>query len=348
MSGIVLAVVRKLNGVNADNVKPYLHQRYLKPKFSVDGRWASLSALFKNVLADYVALDSPAPLKARGSRGLAEGDIPKAGNKYALTEKQFEDIENMILRGMSDKEIIDELFADAKNSVTNIFELNEYSFLKGLCDGVLEADQDVSNGVAIRANFRYLAANQFKAKAAKAISVEDIDKVVKKAKADGNVIKTLFLDAISLDRISKSQTFKEEFAFNAGFVGQTIPNLTSSKIAEFFQSKWKITLETNVDRTFIVQKNGVDKSVRPWADGVMIFTSSDNLGGLVYSKLVEHTRKSKKADYVEANEYILVSKFSKIDPLVEYTKAEAKVLPVIGGVEGIYRLDSNEAALPEG
>ena len=45
---------------------------------------------------------------------------------------------------------------------------------------------------------------------------------------------------------------------------------------------------------------------------------------------------------MKAMAYILVSKFSKNDPLEEFTKAEARVLPVVTQVDRIWQLDTTE------
>ena len=347
--GIVLAQYRKLNGISEGAVKPYLFQKYLDTRFSIDGRYSTLTGLFKNVIADYVDIDSPAPLKSRGSKGVATGEIPDISNKYQLTAKQIRDIRAMKRDNVNEQQIIDELFADAKLAQNNIYELHDYSFIKSLCEGVLEVDQEVSDGVSVRASFGYKDANQFKVTTVNSISVQDVEQIFNKAKLDGNIVDTVFIDAVALGRIAKSQSFKEEFAFDAGFVGTTIPNLTTAKIAEFFKRKWNCDLETGVDRGFLKQRSGVDTTLKAWTDGIIIFTSAKNLGSLVWSYTIEHDSES-RADgvkYVEAG-HILLSKFSETDPYTEVTKADAKALPVIANADGIYRLDSNVAITPAG
>lgn len=338
--GIVLATVRKYNGKAGE--EPFLYQKYLDKKFSADGRWSSITGMFKNLIADYVALNSPAPLKSRGSKGMAEGVIPKVSNKYQMDEQAQENVDNMILRAQDEKLIVQELFEDAKEAVANIYRLNEYSFIKGLCDGILEADKDVSNGIAIRADFGYKNENLFNVTTSNAITRDDIEQVINKAQEDGNVIDTLFLDKVSLGRLKESQSIREAFAFNNGYMGENVPTLTEAKVREYFQAEWNIKLETGVDKVFKIEKDGVEQSVRPWTNGMMVFSSSDKVGTLVYSQTVEHNRRAKQADYAEAD-YILVSKYSELDPIAEFTKAEAKVLPVITNVNGIYKLNTNVA-----
>jgi hypothetical protein len=351
LQGVVTAVVKKYNGKN-EETETFLYQTHLDKKLSIDGRWSSVIGMFKRLVADYVAVGAPATLKSRGSKGVAEGEIPKVSNKYQLTEKQFEDIQTMEQKGVAIKDIIRELFQDAVNAVLNIYRRNEMSFLGGLCNGVIAVDKEVSDGTEIRANFGYKQENEFKVIAANKVEVEDIQAIVDKSIADGNRITTLFLDNASLTKLKNSTSLRQSFANNAGVVlsnGGDYPVLNAQKVKEYFLSEWGITLITGVDKTFQLEDNGNTKSHKPWTDGIMIFSTSSVVGSLIHSYTVEHTHRLKQADYAEAD-YILVSKYGDLDPLVEFTKAEAKCLPVISNADGIYRLDSNVAKteLPEG
>ena len=51
--------------------------------------------------------------------------------------------------------------------------------------------------------------------------------------------------------------------------------------------------------------------------------------------------------YATVDQYKLISKFSKTDPLQEFTNGQALVLPVIEDVDQIYVLDCNETKSAE-
>lgn len=352
-AGYILAKHRKINGLSEGAIKPYLFQQKLDTKYSADGKWSTITGLFKNVLADYVDIDSPAPLKARGTRGRADGEIPDISNKYHKSAKQMRDIRTMIATlatnpSLGDnyvKQIIEELFRDDANALNNVYELHEYSFLKGFSNGVFEVDQDVSNGVTLRANFQYIDSHLFKTDSYATITIDDINKITDKAKADGNVLKEVYIDATAMAKIKKDASFKEQFVFNKDIIADAskLPNLTSSKVVEFFKDEWGLTVITDgVDRTFISQKDSVETTVKPWADGVMMFTSSSNIGSLIWTHTEEYFSPTEGVKYQLAG-HVLMSKFSTTDPKSESTKAETRALPVIGAVEGIYRLETVEA-----
>ena len=64
------------------------------------------------------------------------------------------------------------------------------------------------------------------------------------------------------------------------------------------------------------------------------------MGDLVYSSTAEETRPIEGVSYQMANGYTLVSQYSEQEPLMEFTKAQAMVVPVINNVDRIYTLDT--------
>lgn len=355
-AGYVLAKYRKLNPEGID--KPYLYQSKLDKKYSADGKWSTLTGIFKNVLADYVDIDSPAPLKARGSRGIADGEIPDVSNSYHMSAKQLRSVRNMIAQYSTnpdlgadyEKQIIEELFSDDVNALANIHELHEFTFLKGFSEGVFEVGKDISNGVSLRADFRYKPDHLFDTANNTTISVDDINQVVDKSKEDGNTIIEAYIDKTAMAKIKKDPSFKEQFAFNKDIIAdaEKLPNLTNQKVIEFFADEWGIKVITSgVDRTFKVQKDGSETTVKPWADGVIMFSSSEKLGALVWTHTEEYYSPTDGVKY-QLTGHVLMSRFGTTNPKTDTVKAETRALPVIGAIEGIYRLNSNVTEIPVG
>ncbi len=63
----------------------------------------------------------------------------------------------------------------------------------------------------------------------------------------------------------------------------------------------------------------------------------------MYGTLAEETHPVDGVKYSKVNRYCLISKYSKNDPLREFTSSQAIVLPVIENVDQIYLLDVSEA-----
>jgi hypothetical protein len=67
------------------------------------------------------------------------------------------------------------------------------------------------------------------------------------------------------------------------------------------------------------------------------------VGSLVYGILAEQENPVAGVEYQQVDSFILVSKYSKNDPLREFTSSQALVLPVIENVGSIYLMDTQEA-----
>ena len=61
----------------------------------------------------------------------------------------------------------------------------------------------------------------------------------------------------------------------------------------------------------------------------------------MYGTLAEETNPVAGVNYQKSGSHILVAKYSKTDPLKEFTTAQALALPVIDGVDGIYILHAD-------
>jgi len=89
--------------------------------------------------------------------------------------------------------------------------------------------------------------------------------------------------------------------------------------------------------------NGGTTTVTPWEASAIIGTESENVGRLVYGTLAEETNPVADVQYEKSGTHVLISKFGDTDPLVEYTAAQALCIPVIDGVNSIYRLNNVQA-----
>ncbi len=157
--GIVVSIVKLLNGKEEDAPPSYRFKQMLTPKFSVDGKWQSIIGKYKNVKADLVAMDSPLPVKKRPSLGTASGDIPKSGMKKWLNENQMTNLQTLEALG-NVEEVKSELFDDTAACITGLYENNEYLFLFGLSSGTALVTEEENVGTAARLSYGYLPENK--------------------------------------------------------------------------------------------------------------------------------------------------------------------------------------------
>ncbi|WP_285011209.1 major capsid protein [Pedobacter faecalis] len=343
---LVAKVVEKINGTKAPQT--YLHKTMLRKEYSPTLKWNSINVEGSNVAADVVAMDSPLPLKKRDSISKADGDIPKLGMKLALNERTMTDL-NILANSPATQEstIVQKLFQDTAKAITGVYEVLELMFLQALSSGVTLIQDTANVGLGIRVDFGYKSANKFGVSvlwstAASATPISDFNRVKDKADADGNTISTVMMDQYAFANMIKTTEFKQRYAFSLDMAidGNTIiPTPNSEKAKAFILSEygWKVVI---VNRTVRTERNGVKTNVKPWQEGSVVFLTTEEVGTLTWGTLAEMVHKNKAVTYEVADEFILVSKYHKVDPLKEYTSSQALALPVINNVDEIYLLDT--------
>ena len=346
------AIAKKLestvNGKNESEPMKYLHKEMLTEELSTDLKWGSSSIDGSIVAADIVAMDSELPLKKQDSIATASGDIPKAGMKLKLTEKQLSDIDTMRAKGVALVEIVKKVFGQVKRCVFGIYERNEAMFLEALSTGQTLVEDTENVGVGIRVDFGYKDSNKYNATKAwsdtSAKIVDDIKAIIKNAKSKGISLRVIMMDDITASYIAENDQVKNNFAFSDRGIatdGASVPSLDDEQLVSFIRKKFGLTLKI-VDRTVVTEKNGQRTIQTPWAEGAVVFLPSEKVGRLVYGILAEDTRRSPEIMY-EKVEYILVKKWHTNEPFSEFTSSQALCLPVIDNASSIYLLDSKVA-----
>ena len=342
LPGVTVRIVKNLN--DTTNPLPYLHKTLLRPQFSVNGKWETLSQENILVSADYVSMDSDDPLKMRDSMGMASGDIAKMSMKLWLNEKQLTDLDNLIAQGGTDAQISAELFRDTKKVLGGGYELNEGSFLEGFSTGeVMVTDAD-NVGTGIRLNYNYLDSHKYGVTKALTDPTykywDDVKKIVSQSKTDGNAIQVAYTDSETIDAIASLNQTKELYAFGQNFVGGNIPAPDIDQLNALAKKRGGFTFVA-IDRTIRKEKNAKRTQVKPWKAGTIIYTSAGQVGLLVYAKLAEQNHPVDGVTYQLVDNFYLVSKYRHNEPQVsEFTKMQARVVPVITNVEEIYSQDT--------
>lgn len=339
------ALIEKINGKRAKQPE-YLHKRMLRTEYSADQKWESASVNTTFVSADMVAMDSPLPPKKRDSVGHSSGILPKIGMKKVMSETLINSVNIMRAQGASWETIARKLTDDAVACATGIDEANEANFLAGLSNGVIAVQDDKNTGTALRVNFGYLPENTFGVATLNEVSDEDIKRVIAKADEDGNSISVIALATSTYNKIRQTNWAK---ALVANYRGQSfsnpasLPVPTAAAFDEAFRDDNNGIGFLKIDRSIISEKNGVRKSYKPWNANRLVFLTTEEVGALVWGTLAEMTNPVDGVVYSRVDNYKLISKYSKNDPLQEFTSGQALVLPVIESVDQIYVLDISEA-----
>lgn len=342
---IAKTIEERVNGKKT--AQTYMYKQMLTEELSVDLKWNTLTVNSNIVAADVVALDSSLPLKRRDTFGTASGDIPKLGMKMQMSEKQMSDIDVLKARNVETAVLVDKIFADQGKCIMGIHEKLEYMFHQGLSTGVTLIDDDSNVGTGIRIDYGYKEENKFGASVvwsdvANAKPIDDIRRIVKQAKANGDMPAFILMDDATFDNLAANQQTREQYAFSQNFVGTQIPVPDLAQVNDMMMKRYKLTIIV-IDRTVTVERDGKRTVLTPWESGKVILLESLKVGKLMYGILAEETRKSPKCLYEKSGSFILLKKWSSDDPFAEFTSSQALVVPVINNVNSIYQLDSEEA-----
>lgn len=337
-------IIEKVNG-KRNNKLTYLHETMLRKEYSPDQKWESASVNTTYVAADIVDMDSPLPVKKRDSLAHANGDLPTIGMKLWLGNKQINAVNIMIARKVVTTQIIAKLLNDSARCVTGMKERLEMCFLQGLSEGVTAVEDAENVGTGVRLKFGYLPQNCFGATIKWGeqgfTPISDFARIL--AKDSG--ISFIMLAKETYNLMRQSDEARELAANYAGSLimdGVKLPVPNPTKFNEAFKDEYKCDFLI-VDRDVVIEKDGRRSTIRPWNCNKVIFLTSTEVGALVYGTLPEETHKVEGVEYAKPLEYALLSKYSKNDPLREYTAIQGIVAPIIENVDQIYSLDISEA-----
>ena len=350
------AVVGKVyDRYNGENTEPtMLHKQMLTEEYSADLTWGSTDFNNSIVAADVVALESSLPLKKRDVITVAVGQIPKLGLKYERGEKFITDVNVMAAKGVNEAQVAAKVLDDVTKCVKGMDVRKEIMFEQALSsgqtiikDGTMYAGND---GTGIRVDFGYPAANASNAEVTWGETgyspISDIRNMIDGAQVKGVTISHLWMSRSQFDAIRTSTEGKQLAAvFNGNSIaaGVAYPVPSRAALNDALADEFNVTIHI-VNGSFREQlPNGTFQTVTPWESGIIVGTTSENVGRLVYGTLAEETNPVQQVAYQKSGSHVLISKFSDTDPLVEYTAAQALCLPVIDNVNSIYRLNAVQA-----
>ena len=340
-------LIEKINGKRNGNLS-YLHKdsAILHKEYSPDNKWESGSVDSRYVAADFVALDSELPIKARDVLTSANGKIPKSGIQRIMKESDIMNIHVMEAQGGTAQSIARRLSNDPIACSNGLDERNEYNFLFGLSNGYLAIKDEDNPNALMRLTYNYLQSHCFGVETKGSLTLDDIKRVLSKADSDGNTIVQIWIAKSAYDNLRQTRGAKE---LVANFNGQTFTDdtplavPTASKFNEAFADDNNGVSFMVIDRSVLLEANGKKISVKPWNKDKLIFVCGEMIGAFVYGRLAEMSNPVNGVDYQTIDEYKLISKYSVTNPLREVTSGQQLTVPVIENVDQLYSLDISEA-----
>ena len=334
-------LIEKINGKNE---LTYLHKdtSILRRVYSPDNKWEADTVDTSYVAADYVAIDSPVPLKSRDKISTASGKLPKVGMKNTLKESEILALRLMEAQGGQAAEIRRKLAQDPVACNVGVDERNEYALLYGLSNGYVAVRDEDNPKELLRIKYQYLQDNILGVNNVDdGLTVADLKNCIERASSDGNTIIQFWIGKAKFDALKKAQDARE---LVANYRGQTydsqtkLPVPTANVFQEAFMDETGVSFRI-INRTVRLEQDGVKKSVKPWNNNMVIGVCSNMIGALVYGQVAEATNRVTGVEYQQID-YKLISQYSTTDPLRETTAIQAYCLPVIEDVDTIYQINT--------
>lgn len=320
--------------------------------------WESLQGSEGSTIkADVIAYDSSAPEKGREIIGKASGRIAKMALKRSMREEDFLMYKRLKKGAASDSErqaILDLVFNDINFVVEAVNANTEYLALQAISTGEISLGKANNNGIITETAVdlgipkgNKTTVSVLPSKTAEFDFIAEIKKISKKARAERGVkLNYMFTDPDTIDAILASAKIKEAYGY---FLTQTHKPFLGTLFLDQLNAllkKNRLPELIEID-TFVRHEDSNHKrtTLQPWRQGYITLSVEKTFGKMQHGPIAEEDAESVKKYAIQAKKgHCLVTKFSQVDPVVEWTKGEAHAFPVLKGVEDIFILNTNSTS----
>lgn len=336
-------LVEKINDRRGDTLT-YLHKDtgILKKTFSADNKWESASVNSNYVAADFVAMDSPLPLKSRPTVHTGNGKLPKAGMAKVLIESEITELQVMEAQGGNAQRISRILADNAIGCNRGLDELMEYAFLSGFSNGYVAMPDENNPDLMMRLKYGYLEENTFGTETKGEVTISDFRRVFEKAESDQNTIVRVWIAKATYDALRKTREARELVADmeDRVYTDQSVlPIPGTNKFNQAMEDEFGIQFQI-INRAVKFEVNGVPKRVKPWNPNRIVFACNEQVGEFIYGRLAEDRNRVNGVNYNLIDDYKLISEYAVNEPsLVEKTAGQCLAAPIIEDVDQLYILD---------
>lgn len=301
------------------------------------------------VAADVISFDASAPLKTRQVVGKMKVDIPKIAVKRKMTEDdmlEYEILSN--LANADEQQILDLIYDDLDFVVQSANARMEWLALKAISQTKITLSSSNNNGRVTEEAIDYLmpSGNKFGATVAWSVAnketmlpIDDFKNIVEDADDNGKLVRFALMDKATFNIFAQAdQTI--QFA-------KTYGNITATGVTPFMSIEYLNTALAAADLPTIVvirqsigienKDTGVITKSNPWNTSYVTFIPETVLGSMLNGPIAEELYPPKQVIQAKSGN-VLVSKFSSVDPVAEFTKSEANAFPAWTNVEDCYSL----------
>lgn len=338
--------------LNTRHVRPMYFPNFFGIKQKSSLKWETLTGeKGAPVIADVISFDASAPQKTREVISKLSGDIPKTAVKRGMNESDYNEYLQLSRDAQGDAdqlELLNLAFKDedfAYNSVRGRFE---WWCMQTMSKAGFHLSAQNNNGV-VTAEFvgcgmpnsnRKVAANDW-SNAATADGLQDIEDVIVDASADGVTIKYVVMHTADFSLLKKQKSTIDKIK---GWINNTSKITLTKKVINEYLAEQEIPVQivTVAPAVRIEDKAHRRKTINPWERKRICFLEDLNVGDIQHGPIAaEKAETVKKKAIMVKKDFILISKFSTVEPFKEWTKAEANAFPVVNDPDAMYILKAD-------
>lgn len=313
------------------------------------------------VAADVVAYDVSAPLKTRRTVKKLSGEIPAIRMKKKMTEMDLNTYN--ILKAMARPEqtaLLDLVFGDVDACVEGVNARLEWIIFQALSKGQITLST-VTNAAGViteeAIDFGLLSANKeiiqgkvdthwTTALFATNHPVTDIEYVMEQARSSGIKPRFILMNRSKWLAFRVSTQVKDFVTPYSLYGTPTVKRTPTLEIANaaLKSEGFPIIVVIDTRMTYEDADHTISSGVDPWldsdsADRYVTFLEDLKCGDMLYGPIAEETNPPKQVVQAKKGP-ILISKWSDVDPVAEYTKGELNAFPSWPSIDRVFSLDT--------
>jgi len=310
------------------------------------------------VAADIVSFDSSAPLKTRKVIDKLTGDIPPTRMKKKMSEADFNMYDQLKAIATPDQDALLKLiFDDVDACVDGVNGRLDWLTIQALALGKIDLSAtNNGDGIITQATIDFqrqsdnetvmAAANRYWTAATIATSkpITDIQTIVEAARDVGVELRYILMNRSKFNAFAASAEVKDFVTYKMfnGTAIQFTPGVTEVNTA---LSRGDLPLVVMMDtRIDIETADHTITSTDPWldsagADRYVTFLENLQVGDMFYCPTAEEKHPPKQVTQAKVGP-ILITKFSKEDPVAEFTKGEINAFPSWPTIDRSWSMDT--------
>lgn len=300
------------------------------------------------VAADIVAYNASAPEKTRRVIDKLTGTIPPIRMKKRMTETDLNLYNQLKAMASPDQNaLLNLVFGDIDACVEGVNARLEWMTLKALSKGEIILSKDVNAGIIteskidfqVSASHKNGAATVWSASVSTTTPITDIEAIYNKARLEGVTLSLVLMDRTAFGQLRNS-TETQNFVRPYTLAGLTkvvrAPSLSVVNEALKDNGLPQIVI---IDQSITVEtEDHVQTTANPWNTGYISFLPQQTVGNMLYGPIAEETNPPKQVTQTKVGP-ILISKYSSVDPVEEFTKGELNAFPQWASVDQCWMMN---------